>query len=120
MHADFIDPTKAQIYVPWFFAVWGVICLSGLAFFTFNRDAALKRRVFLPMLLFSDVVFLGFLLLVGTPREFLLVAVPMLALITVLNLRAVRFCDGCGRTLHSQNPFSVPRFCSKCGAPITP
>ncbi|MBA8886699.1 hypothetical protein FHW12_000890 [Dokdonella fugitiva] len=100
MHADFIDPTKA-IYYPWFVATWCAMSLGGLAFFAFNRDAALKRRLFLPILLFSNVTLLAFMLLTGAPGEFLLVAVPMLALITVLNLRAVRFCDGCGRTLHS-------------------
>jgi hypothetical protein len=65
-------------------------------------------------------VFLGFLFLMDVPREMFVVAVPIIAVTTLLNMRVIRFCDACGRTLHSQNPFSVPRFCSKCGAPIKP
>ena len=71
-----------------------------------------------PFLVFTGALFLGFVFYIGALNEFLCVAVPMVALITWLNIRAIRFCDACGRTLHNQNPFSLPTFCSKCGAPL--
>jgi hypothetical protein len=113
-----MDPEKTQGVFLVFFAVWALLCLGSAGFFLFNRNASLKRRVLPPLLIFTGLVFLGFMLLMCFPPEVFTVAVPMIVLITLLNMRAIRFCDACGRTLHSQNPFSAPKFCSKCGAQL--
>jgi hypothetical protein len=108
-----------QIF-PIFFGVWVVLGISASAFFFFNRNAALKRKIHPPFTIFVGILFLGFCALMGFAREpfFFIVMLPMVALITFLNIRNIRFCDAFGRTIFTQNPFSRPRFCAKCGADL--
>ncbi|KQV45118.1 hypothetical protein [Massilia sp. Root335] len=78
----------------------------------------MKRKVWPPFLGIVGVLFLGFTWTMGVPLETFFFAVPAVALITLLNLRTVRFCNSCGATLRSQNAFSKPAYCSKCGAKL--
>ena len=105
---------------PIFFGVWIVLGIASAAFFFLNHNAALKRKVFPPFVIFIGVLFLAFVILMGFARDrfFFVVMVPFVALITFLNIRSTRFCDACGKTLVSQNPFSRRKFCSKCGADL--
>jgi hypothetical protein len=52
------------------------------------------------------------------PSYVVLVMGPVVALITFLNMRSVKFCDAYGNTINGQNPFSPPQVCSKCGAKL--
>ena len=106
-----------QIF-PVFFGVWVVLGVAAAAFFSLSKDASLKRKVWPPLTVGTGVLFLGFVWLMGFPVEVMYIAVPAVALIAFTNLRATRFCDSCGKTLMSQNPFSKPEFCSKCGATL--
>ena len=106
-----------QIF-PVFFGVWVVLGLFSAGFFFLNRNASLKRKLWLPLIIATGVLFLGFMWAMGFPQEAFFLAVPAVALITLLNLRTVRFCNSCGATLMSQNPFAKPAFCSKCGAKL--
>ena len=87
--------------------------------FQVRRDAAFKRRYFRWYLVLGAALFLVFMLVVGAPVQFLALALPMLALITYLNLRMTRFCDSCGRTAYGPF-FAAPRFCPHCGSPLRP
>ena len=109
---------NAKQIFPIFIGVWVVLGLASAAFFFLNKDASLKRKVWPPATIGVGVLFLGFVWLMGFPAEVMYIAVPAVALITFLNLRAVQFCDSCGKTLMSQNPFSKAEFCSKCGAKL--
>ncbi|MCH9827845.1 MAG: hypothetical protein K0U79_08880 [Gammaproteobacteria bacterium] len=113
-----MDPAKAEQIFPIIFTLWVLFGVGFAAFFYFNRNAALKRRVLTPCLTAQGLLFLGFAVYLGTPKQFLLIAVPGVFLITLINIRAIRFCDACGRTLHNQSLFSPPKFCSKCGASL--
>ncbi|MBL8201209.1 MAG: hypothetical protein JNK40_09580 [Chromatiales bacterium] len=101
-----------------FIVIWVILGIGSAAFFFFINDATLKRKVWTPFTIGASALFLGFIWLMGFPSHVMYVAVPFVALITVLNLRAVRFCDSCGKTLMNQNPFSKPSFCSRCGAKL--
>jgi NADH pyrophosphatase NudC (nudix superfamily) len=72
--------------------------------------------LWLPVTIASGILFIGIGLTMGVPNEALLFVVPAVALITWLNARAMKFCDSCGGTVYSQNPFAQQKFCSKCGA----
>ena len=113
-----MDPKAAPQLFPAFFAIWAMLGVGSAVFFSLNRNAALKKRVLPPFLIFTGVLFLGFVFYTGAPKDFLYIAVPMVALIMLLNMRTIRFCDACGRTLYNQNLFSPPKFCSKCGASL--
>ena len=106
----------AEARITTFTVLWIVLGVAFAAFFLLNRDAGLKRKALPPALIAVGLIFLGVMWAVGLPPETFYMAVPAVALITLLNMRLIHFCDACGRTLHSQNPFSRAKFCSKCGA----
>ena len=106
-----------QIF-PIFFGVWVVLGLISVAFFFLGRNASLKRKVWPPLTIATAILFVGFVWAMGFPSHVFLILIPAVAIITFLNLRSVKFCDACGRTIMNQIPFSPPRFCSKCGAKL--
>jgi hypothetical protein len=86
--------------------------ISWLLFF--NRNAALKRRLFPVLVVLGSLVFVFYTLDTGSPPLFVAFIVP----ITLLNLWITRFCDACGATVISQKLWQRPRECTKCGRPL--
>lgn len=105
---------------PIFFGVWVVLGLFSTAFFFLGKNASLKRKVWPPFTIATAVLFVGFVWAIGFPPQVFFIIIPVVALITFLNLRSVQFCDACGKTIMHQNLFSTPQFCSKCGAKLRP
>jgi hypothetical protein len=105
---------------PYFFALWAVLGIGSSAFFFLNRNAPLKRRLWPIVSIGASVLFIGFLWLMGILGKGFLFVVLFVGVITLLNLRMMKFCKSCGRTLMNQNPFSPPNFCPKCGAGLDP
>lgn len=103
---------------PVFFGVWGVLALCSAGFFRLNKNANLKRKVWPPFVVTTSIVFIGFAWATSKRAEVLYVLVPAVALIALLSLRTVQFCNSCGATLWSPSPFLKPAFCSKCGASL--
>ena len=102
-----------------FFAFWVALGLASFLFFHFNRDAALKRRVFPFFVITVGLIFGAFLIyMTRGSSQVLFLAVPMIALITFLNIRCTRFCGSCDRTLYKQPVFTRPGFCPHCGAQV--
>jgi|SRR6516162_2844277 hypothetical protein len=101
-----------------FIGVWAVLGLGSMAFFYFNKNAALKRRVLPPFVIFTSILFLGFVWMTGAPAQVFYVFIPAVALIAFINIRNTKFCDSCGRQNYGFNLFSPAKFCSKCGAPL--
>ncbi len=104
-----------QIF-PIFFVVWVGLGLFSACFFFLNKNAPLKRKVWPRFMILTGVLFVGFVWSMSGSAQMLFILVPAVTLITLLNLRALHFCDACGATLINQNPLSRPAFCSKCGA----
>ncbi|MFS2134503.1 hypothetical protein [Duganella sp. Dugasp56] len=105
---------------PIFFGVWMVLCLFSAAFFSFSKNAKLKRKVWPPFTIGTAILFVGFVWAMDSPSQTFLFMIPVVALIVFLNLRSAKFCDACGKTNMSRNPFFRSRFCSKCGAKLEP
>jgi hypothetical protein len=101
-----------------FIGTWIVLGVVSAAFFFLNNNAELKRKVWVPYLIVVDVLFIGFILLMGFPVEVLYILGPAIIIITILNMKMVKFCGSCGKTLMSQNFISPPKYCSKCGAEL--
>lgn len=103
-----------------FFGVWVAIGLISGAFFHFSRNAELKRRLWPPFIVGTSLLFLGFgaAMSRGQPSGFWFTAIPVVALIAFLNIRNVRFCDGCGKQIRNTGLFSRAEFCPKCGAKL--
>jgi hypothetical protein len=97
-------------FVFWpFFGIYLVVILS--------KNAKPKRSLFPISLIGIAGIFIATVWEISPlgPRALLLA--PVLAGLFFLLLRAVRFCDKCGKTVAGA-PFSRPRFCSACGAPL--
>lgn len=98
-----------------FLGAWLVLGVISIAIFFIGKNVQLKRRLFAPSVISVRVLFIVFTYAAGSGGRILYVMVPAVALITFLNLRSTNFCDSCGRTIISQDLFSKPEFCSKCG-----
>jgi hypothetical protein len=101
-----------------FVVLWAVLAIASTAFFTLNRNAELKQKVWPPYIVGLGLLFLGITYAMGVRPPFLFLAIPVVALIVFLNLRGVQFCTSCGATVRSTNPFSRPTACPTCSAPL--
>jgi hypothetical protein len=106
-----------------FVGTWIVLGIGGFIAFYLSKDVSFKRRWFPRYVIGGGVLFVVFAttLTVLESRSasalgMLVVMVPMVVLITYLNLKFTKFCDTCGATLVDHNWFSPMKFCSKCGA----
>ena len=106
-----------SVFGTFFIIIWITFLVSGL-FFWLNKNAALKRKLFPYFVLGAGLVMVAFISLSKIPHQVLFVAIPIIVLISFLNIKSVKFCDSCGRTVHSQNPFSPAEYCQKCGAKL--
>ena len=65
------------------------------------------------------IVFLTFVGFYSGARNVLFLALPI-ALITFLNIWTWKNCKACGAMNRNPYTFPLPRFCSKCGANLSP
>ncbi|PNG24970.1 zinc ribbon domain-containing protein [Methylocella silvestris] len=108
-------PTEAIFLL--FLAAW-----AGFLFFSFSRNAALKRRWFALYVAALGLVLGGvatFAAARSRTMESLIVVFPALALWGFLTVRQIRFCDACGASVHRLGALrDPPKSCPKCGAPL--
>ena len=104
--------------VPIFVGVWIVLGIVNVWLFYFDRNVARKKRLVPIFIVSAGVLFAGFVFLITGEPKVMLFVIPAVAIITLLNLRTIRVCESCGRTLQSAIPFWKPEYCSKCGAKL--
>ena len=108
-----MDPRNA-----WpFFLVWVALAIGSAVFFMRRGNVELKRRLYPAITIGAAVLIAAFSLLTMKDTIAPLIMIPFLALIVTLNLRNVRFCGACGRTVRS-SAFHRPKFCDACGSPL--
>lgn len=101
-----------------FFVAWAALAVVGSAFFWGSRNARLKRAVFPWYVGLAGFALTLFVFVMSKDPWVLLVFAPLVALITFLNVRLVKFCDRCGAIFHHYTWFGRTSFCSHCGAPV--
>jgi uncharacterized membrane protein len=104
--------------VPWFIGTWIVLGVVGVWFQFFNRNIPQKKRLLPIFTVGSGVLFAVFVFLMIGDVRVLFFIVPAIALIIFLNLRMIKVCESCGRTVTSNVWFSKMEYCSKCGAKL--
>jgi hypothetical protein len=109
--------TPEEIF-PIFFGTWVVLGAISFAIFFLGKNATLKRKLWPPFVIGAGILFVVFGYFMGFRGSTLYFIVPAVAVISILNLRATRFCDDCGKTIINQNFLAKPEFCSKCGAKL--
>jgi hypothetical protein len=75
---------------------WVLLAWAGGLFLYFSRNAALKRRLLLPVVIAVYGPITGLAALAGAPVWFLCVAGAASILIGTLAFRVTGFCDTCG------------------------
>ncbi len=98
----------------------GLYVGASALFFHWSRNAALKRTLF-PI--FWVVLALGWTAVVyrmayRQDPEIFFVFVTLLILSSFFNIRMMRFCDACGRTLRPKSIFQRDSFCRHCGSKL--
>jgi len=111
-------PASVNPPFPMYFGLWFLVSIGSAAFFRYNRNAALKRRVWPAFLVVASLVFVGIVWFVGRRVEVLAFVVPAVALLTLANLRMVRFCGACGDTVRSASPWRRAVYCPRCGSKL--
>ena len=96
--------------------VWTALTFAATAFFFLSSNASLKRRLWPTVSIALALLLFGAMSQMALPTDVFVFLVLGVTVLTLLNLRNMRFCSSCGKTNFSQNPFSPPKFCSKCGA----
>ena len=104
--------------MPAFFVIWAALGIGGFWFFATNKDVALKKRVFPRLAIGAGVVF-GLVIAAAAPWPAVLLFTPFIGVITWLNIRMTRFCDGCGKLLINHQWWSTMKFCPYCGAKLS-
>lgn len=116
-----------QILNACFFGVWFVLGTVAVVLFYFGTDVTLKRRWYPRFVILSGILFGTFassFFVIKSPSlggaGILVLVIPVVAFVSYLNIKLVKFCDKCGAMLYSQNPFASMKFCSRCGAELNP
>ena len=103
---------------PIFFVVWIALGVAGFFLFYVSRNVQFKKKYFPWYVILAGVLFVFYALGMGLPSEMLYFMVPVVVLITFLNIRSTKFCDNCGRTIFKQTWFTRVEYCAKCGAKL--
>lgn len=110
-----LKPDRGAVFTV-FFVSWIALGICSFLFFQVSRNAKLKRSLWPVLVISTSIVFGCFVIYMTSPnRGILFIFIPAIVLIAILNLRGTRFCDACGKTLHSQL-ISRRKFCPFCGA----
>lgn len=112
-----------QIAIACFIGTWIILAIVGYVLFYVSRNVAFKRKWLPRYVVLVGILFIIFsatiTALSSSQREmwWMLVAmIPVISLISVMDIKMTKFCDNCGATLTPQVGFASMKFCPKCGA----
>ncbi len=101
------------------FGVWGCVSLLGFVLFHVNKSAQFKRKYYPIFSVVTGALFLFIVNLMGSvSHQFWIVFVPIVSLITFMNIRGAKFCDNCGKSNFAQSFKDRKIECPKCGHTI--
>ena len=104
--------------VPFFFGTWVILGLLGIWFMFIDRNVTRKKRLLPVFIIGTGAAFVLFVFLITGDLHVLAFVLPAAVLISFLNLRMIKVCSSCGRTIQSGVWFTKAEYCSKCGAKL--
>jgi hypothetical protein len=102
----------------WFVSTWIVLGLVSFWLFFLNKNAAQKKRLLPILIIGTGILFAGFVFLMTGELWVMLFVIPAVILISISNLRRIKICEACGRTVYNNVWFSKMEYCSKCKAKL--
>ena len=108
-------PSQKELFETFVFLCMA-LGLASMAFFFLSKNASLKRWLWPRFSAAFGVFVVGGLWLTAPHLTWPLYL--FLVVVMLLNFRGMKFCDSCGKTVQSSNPFSPPKYCSKCGGRV--
>jgi hypothetical protein len=102
---------------PIFAAIWVVL---GLGLWVFSKRASYQRKKQWHVILVAGagLFFICFAYALSQRSEVLYIAVPAVALISLLNYKLTLFCPHCGFTVPRTGLFSRAVYCPRCGGKL--
>jgi len=104
--------------VPLFIATWIALGIASLWFLYFDKNVVRKKRLLPIFIIGSGALFVIFVFSINGDLRVMAFVVPAVVLISFLNLRMIKVCSSCGRTINSGLCFLRAEYCSKCGAKL--
>jgi hypothetical protein len=101
-----------------FLPAW-IVLLAMVSLFYWKGSLAAKRRFHPYVVAGGALIFLGFVTVIMPPSTFVVIA-PVVALVSFLNYKITKFCNGCGATVIQPPRWSEPPTCTKCGMRVVP
>jgi hypothetical protein len=98
LYAQGVTVSSEEVF-PIFIGVWVVLGLISFLIFFVSKNADRKKKLWAPFIIFTGVLFIGFTYLMGFGGQHLYIMVPMVVLISLLNIRSTKFCNKCGVAL---------------------
>lgn len=116
------DPGFWGCSIPLYFAVW--LMLAGVSLlFSLSAEPA-KKKIWNPWIgLFNLLVIGGFLVVFsikGGGGYFTIFLLVFLVVIGYLGIFRTRVCERCGKTAQPDFTGKAARYCSRCGAELSP
>ncbi len=87
--------------VPLFIATWVALGIASLWFLYFDKNVVRKKRLLPISIIGSGALFVIFVFLISGDLRVMAFVVPAVVLISFLNLRMIKVCSSCGRTINS-------------------
>ena len=97
-----------------FSVVWIVLAVTN-GWLLLRASLAVKRKWTPRLVIGVGVLFLGFVVWAGAAVTVVAGATLVVALITLLNLKSIKFCSGCGAYFFHFGRVSKDSYCMKCG-----
>lgn len=102
----------------WLVGTWVILCICSAWLLLATRNVALRNRL-LPVCIWgAGFLFAGFVFLLSGELRVMLIVTPAVVLICFLNLRTMKICQACGRTVYNNVLLTKMEYCSKCGAKL--
>lgn len=92
--------------------------IAGSIIFLVGKNVPFKKKYFPWYVISIGVLFALSIIVTGMDFIPLIIFIAIIALITYINLRAIKFCNSCGKTIINQTWYSKVSFCSNCGAKL--
>ena len=97
---------------------WIVLGLLSFYLFFIRKNYEFKVRYFKYFVIMVAILFIAFVTAMGAPLQAYIFMIPVVIVITFLNIRNTRFCKTCGKTIINQLGSGKIDFCPKCGSKL--